>query len=389
MWRMTWVLAVSAACVGACGGKSKQGDGSTTRPPSEQPVAKACFALPSELPHTALAERAANKLGVRIPDTTRLDAEPDGFVRAQQLVDAVELELRDAKSIVSRGLLHDFILNQLLSRPELDGGRAPFPPGLSDSVATAMDSELDRVLNHWMIGGQATLASLFTDDTVFANRELADHYGIAHAPGDDWEVTHQPTTERAGILTGGALLARFPAPMTRAMHLSEAVSCVAIVRPPPGVFADSVWDDPARPSTRDIVETTYGKEVTCTQCHRYYVGAGIALDKYDELGRYRETFAGQPIDTSYFLSTPDVAAVQTDAATELEFKNPQELGLGLSQAPGVRACMVQKLNEVLGGRELSEGELACVVGELDRDDRQASLWSLMAVLAPEYLTIAP
>lgn len=388
MWRMAWVLAVSAACVGACGGKSKQGDGST--PTLQQPAAKACFALPNELPHRTLAEAAANKLGVRIPDTMPLDSEPDGFVRAQQLVEALESELRDTKLIPLHeqlhGLLRDFIFNQLLNQPVLEGGRAPLPPGLSDSVATAMDSELDRALNHWMFDSQATLAALFTDDTVFANHELADHYGIAHAPGDDWQVTHSPTAERAGILTGGTFLTRFPAPMARATHLLEALSCTTIPPPP---FPDSVWDDPARVSTREIVETTYGREAICVQCHRYYVGFGIALDKYDELGRYRETFAGQPIDTSYFLSTPDVAAVQTDAATELEFKNPQELGLGLSQAPGVRACMVQQLNEFLGGRELSESELACVVGELDRDDRQASLWSLMAVLAPEYLTIAP
>ncbi len=380
MWRLAWALA-ACAVVAACGGKAKQSDddGASSK-------RSACFALPSGLLGPELGERVGQKLHVELPDSTPLDANADGFVRAQQLVDGLEPVLRGASSRLSRALLHDFIFNQLLNRAKLEGGRAPLPPGLSDSVARAMDDELYRFLERWTIDGQATLAALLTDDEAFVSPELAAHYGITPTP-PLWEPVHQPTADRAGVLTLGAFLTRFSSPMARGMQLVEGLGCVTIPPPPLG---STVWVDPARPSAKAVVDSQYGQEPICVTCHQYYVGYGVALDKYDELGRYRDAFAGQPIDTSYYLAIPSANPDAPEATTtRLEFDNPQELGQALSHAPGVRACMVKKLNQVLGGRELSQSELDCVLAQLELENRQASLWSLLAVLSPEYLATAP
>jgi hypothetical protein len=373
---MRWSLALWGACslCLACGGKAAQNSDSRAQP------AKACFALSDALGPAELAQQAEEKLGISLSSATLDASSADGFVRAQQLVDDVEAALRGGSPpATARELLRGFLTKQFLTQPSVAGAAPTSPPTLDPGIAAAMAGELERFTDHWMVENQGTLASLLTDDTTQLTLELANHYGVAYPFDSDWSPIQQPTAERAGLLTLGAFLTRLDFFPARSMQLSQAMSCLTIPVPP--AFPDSVWDEPVRPPAKQIVVETYGAEVTCESCHQYYVGYGIALDRYDELGRYRDTLGGSRIDTDYYVElSSNVELPKPDAATRLEFGNPQELGQALSTAPQVRVCLTQKLNEYWGGSALSDAELACVLAELD--ERQASLWSLLAALLP-------
>jgi len=172
------------------------------------------------------------------------------------------------------------------------------------------------------------------------------------------------------------------------MHLAQALACVA-VPPPPAL--ESVWAKPDRPSAKDIVSSSYGDDqVVCWTCHQYYVGYAVALDRYDELGRYRETLAAKPIDTSYrlinYVGGSDLLPPGADPNPYLEFGTIQELGQALSGNEAVRGCLVRQLNRFLGAPDLSDAELGCVLGKLG--EKNASFLSLLAILAPRYLAVS-
>ncbi len=46
------------------------------------------------------------------------------------------------------------------------------------------------------------------EDPIELAVQLANHHGIAPAPGEDGQVVHQPTAERAGVLTLDCVLAQ-------------------------------------------------------------------------------------------------------------------------------------------------------------------------------------
>lgn len=125
--------------------------------------------------------------------------------------------------------------------------------------------------------------------------------------------------------------------------------------------------------------------MACKSCHRVYIGYAIALDRYDKLGRYRETLDGVPIDTSYALAMPtfEPQPAENDGQ-DLPFATPPELGRALSQASGVRACLIKNLNRQLGGTELTDSELGCILEGLQA--KQGNFDSVLAMLAPRFTT---
>jgi hypothetical protein len=353
-----------------------------------QPVL-ACFPVAPELTPEELDARVVARLGVNLPAGILDTSEPNGLVRAQQLVDALDVALHEPPGPSSQAgkLLRDFLVARLLNAPGLGSAEPARPAGLSDALAAAMEGELERVLDDWLMGQGATLESLLTSNTTYLNPELAAHYGLLHTPSQDWEPVTEPAEQRGGLLTLGAFLTRFSSPPARAMHLAQALACTT-VPPPPGL--DSVWAKPSRPPAKDVVAVSYADDqAVCWACHQYYVGFAIALDRYDELGRYRDTLAGKPIDTSYRLAnytSSALAAPQGEARDQyIEFATVHDLGQALSHNTAVRGCLAQQLNTLLGSADLSETELGCVLRKFDEKD--ASFLSLLAILAPHYLAM--
>ncbi len=365
---LCWVLA-------GCGGRSRQAG---QEPASQSDPVEACFPLGVEVTDAQLRAGIAAKLGVSFAEAAVDATEPNALVRGQQLVDAVQAEF-EQKGVPSesRQVLRSFV-GGLVGEASL-----ALPPELGKDVQAAMQRELDSFANHWMLAQHSSLEALLTSSTTWVNAELAAHYGVARPAPGAWEKVELPPERRGGLMTLGALLARLPSPPRRAEHLTEALACITVPPPP---SSESVWGREPKQTAKSIVEQAYGDDaVVCRSCHRIYIGYAIALDRYDELGRYRETLNGVPIDTSYALAMPTFGPQPAENdGQDLPFATPPELGRALSQASGVRACLIKKLNQQLGGTELTDSELGCILESLRA--KQGNFDSVLATLAPRFTT---
>lgn len=369
------VLGLSC-CVAACGGRSHRGQGAPAEPGGPAagsagvsgaagsaglPPPEGCFGIAPEATEAELLAAVSAKLGLSVPAGSVEASEPNIFVRGQQLVDAVELAFeRQPLPAPSRQIMRDFV-GQLIGENLFS-----LPAALPADEQALYSRQLDRFTEHWAGG-----------------RLDSPDFLLTGAPP---EALGAPPEQLAGIMTLGAFLARVPSPPARALYLAETLGCTPVPPPPPIMM--STWDSQPKQPAKNVVLGQYGDDQTpCVACHTHYIGYAIALDRYDELGRYRESLNGQAIDTGYSLTMP--AFYPHPAANDgqrVEFATPSELGRALSEAGGVRACLVRKLNETLSGSALTDEEVGCLL-----DDWAAAnndFVALLALLAPRF-AIAP
>lgn len=375
-------LVNSGGSVGAStGGQSSAGGSAGSANPGGTggaPALEGCFGVSPTLSAEELSRRVEAKLGLRI-DPMALDA--TGLTmkaRGLRLSDAIDTYVRESGTPASMGdILHDFVFDRLLFETDEDTGerrRPPFTSELPPNLGDDMDEEFELAISHWLLEGNATLESLLTDDTAFVSAALAEHYGLPVQPAGDFEPARLEADTQMGLATRGAFLGRYPRPPDRALHLVEAFRCTHV--PPLPLATASVWDDPERKPAKQLIQMGYGDDqATCAACHNVYVGYGIALDGYDELGRYRPTRNGYTVDTDYF--------VNVDPGSNVHFANPRELGSALSTATAVRTCLLESFVNRLGLDALSEQERGCVLRAFD--ERRASFTSLLAILTPRLI----
>src|SRR5439155_2750079 len=105
-------------------------------------------------------------------------------------------------------------------------------------VARAMLAETSAFLDDTFFGPQADgkLDTLFTSSTSFINAALAKHYGKSGVTGDALQKVDLDPTQRAGILTQGAYLARRSKevdsfPIGRGLNVLRQVLCQEIPEP--------------------------------------------------------------------------------------------------------------------------------------------------------------
>ena len=324
-----------------------------------------------------LAARVEAKLGVQLAaglDSAGLTVKARGLRLSEAIENSVR---RNGPSTLMSELIHDFVVDRFLFKaaPGSEARqRAPFTKALPPGLGEDMDEEFELAISIWLVDENATLERLLTGETAFVNAALAEHYGIPLRPVRGFEAVRLQTDTQMGLASRGAFLARYPRPPDRGLQLAEALRCTKI--PPLPLATPSPWDDPNRKPAKELIQSSYGDEqATCAACHQAYVGYGIALDGYDELGRYAPVRNGYTVDTSYSMSL--------DPENSVDFSGPLELGRALSASSTVRECLVERFVERLGLNALSEAELRCVLTAFGQ--RNASFSSLLALLAPRLI----
>ena len=107
--------------------------------------------------------------------------------------------------------------------------------------------------------------------------------------------------------------------------------------PPPGLMIKIPEVTPG--STTKERFTAHRTEASCACCHVLLDPLGLTLENYDELGRWRDTEGGKPIDASGGLTL--VASVCSPVDPTLApISGPQELGAKLAALPETQQCMV-------------------------------------------------
>ena len=236
-------------------------------------------------------------------------------------------------------------------------------PEFTPTVKDALTASAQMFLQDVVFGGK--LGDLVTSRKMFLNQELAALYGVPGVTGTALVPVEVTLPERAGgILTQPALLAANSRvnrgdPIHRGLFLYTSLVCG---NPIPGPPANATAVDQALPATATERErATYRASRTdCAACHTHFDPLGLLSERYDPIGRYRETDAsGQLIDQS---STINVGSSVLDGPAN---------GLGdlitrLQSSRQFGDCAAGRLAAVAVGRTVADDN-SCALQKV-RDD---------------------
>lgn len=144
-------------------------------------------------------------------------------------------------------------------------------------------------------------------DFAMLNQNLAEFYGIKGVQGNNFQhVTLKDKNQRGGLLLQGAFLTGHSDgihghPVKRAVWFKKKILGENPPPPPPNVPEL----DPETPGFENLtlkqqLEMHRDKE-SCRSCHEKIDPYGIVFEKFDAVGRYRDSYKGNPIDAASTL----------------------------------------------------------------------------------------
>ncbi len=183
----------------------------------------------------------------------------------------------------------------------IDAGRFP---QFGDRLKSSMYDEAVSFFEYIVRNNRAVDDILFAD-YAFLNQALADHYGIAADGLSQKKVAlYEGVSQyrRGGLLGLGAILTATSAPLrTSAVKRGDWVlrRIVGTPVPPPPADAGSIPADDVLAdglTVRQRLER-HRTDAACVNCHSRIDPLGFALEHYDTIGRWRDTYRdGQKID---------------------------------------------------------------------------------------------
>ncbi len=180
----------------------------------------------------------------------------------------------------------------------------------TDELKSAMYDEAISFFEH-VVREDRPIQDILFADYSFLNRDLARHYGIVHPSLSTNRlelVSGIGSSHRGGLLGLGAVLTVTSAPLrTSAVKRGDWMLRRVLgtpVPPPPGDAGSIPAEDvlPDRQTVRERLEA-HRSDASCVNCHARIDPLGFALEHFDSIGRWRETYRdGQRIDTAGTLS---------------------------------------------------------------------------------------
>jgi hypothetical protein len=244
-------------------------------------------------------------------------------------------------------------------------------------LAQLAREETGQFVEHVTFDGAGTFQALFSEPSTFANRQLAELYGLEGISGDAFQRVALDATQRAGVLTQSAFLrATSPGenstrPVLRGVAVLNQVLCVELPPPPPDVNVP-LPEIPADATRRQQLEIAT-QEAACQNCHRNIDPIGFAFEHYDAAGRWRTEENGKSIDSSGTLRETDAQGSFADAV---------ELTQLIAQSDDAKACFAKNWFRYSHAREATEQD-ACALEQLEAAlrDSDGSVVELLVALA--------
>lgn len=179
--------------------------------------------------------------------------------------------------------------------------RDQFPRYYHYDLGTAMLEET-RQFTRYMLTEDLNVRRFLDADFTFVNRRLAEHYGLPK-PDSDGFVRVPLTDGRRGGLLGQASVLTVSAngidtsPVVRGVWLLDNLLGTPPSPPPPDI---EPLDPDVRGATTIREQLQKHRQVaSCNDCHRRIDPLGFALENFDAIGRWRDTYGRrQPIDAA-------------------------------------------------------------------------------------------
>ena len=257
-----------------------------------------------ELNDIELASRLSFFLWSSIPDDELLDAAEAGQLGdgSAALAHQVRRMLADPRA---ETLTTNFA-DQWLYLRNLDSAEPNLRlfPDFDDNLRSAFRRETQMLFGS-IVAENRSVVNLLNADYTFLNERLANHYGIPGIYGNHFRRVELPADSvRRGLLGHGSLLtvtsyATRTSPVRRGKWVLENVlgmpppvppaNVPPLEEPEPGVTAQSM---------RERMEQHRANPV-CASCHRLMDGAGLSMENFDAIGRWRDRNADwTPIDAA-------------------------------------------------------------------------------------------
>ena len=216
-----------------------------------------------------------------------------------------------------------------------------------------------QLLFRSVVDEDRSVTDLLTADYTFVNERVAKHYGIPGVYGDHFRrVTWPEGSARAGLLGHGSILtvtsyATRTSPVLRGKWILENLLGAPPPPPPPNVppLEDSASTTEVR-TMRERMEAHRANPV-CAVCHRTMDPAGLSMENFDAIGRWRDVEGETTIDATgslpggedfegvaglrqALLDRPDVFVA---TMTEKLLIYALGRGMELTDAPAIRAIV--------------------------------------------------
>jgi hypothetical protein len=232
-------------------------------------------------------------------------------------------------------------------------------PAFDATLAQSMNESFDRFVTG-ELRDAGTLQTLLTSSELPIDAALAAHYGVA-APAAGFVTTALDPQRFDGLVTHPALLASLAhtnssSYVFRGRFIRKRLLCDVIAPPPPNAMAEfATITLPQDPTGKDV-SASVNARAGCTGCHSLMDPGGLALEHFDGMGKYRDSYAsGKAIDPSGVL--PAVGD------HTLAFADHRALADALAKEPLVATCFQRQLVRFTVSRT-DDAEDACAVQAL-------------------------
>ncbi len=181
--------------------------------------------------------------------------------------------------------------------------------GQMDALREDFSREVESFIRSILLEDHSVV-DLLTSKSTFVNQRLAQHYGITGVTGAQFRKIELTDEKRFGLLGKAAVLMRtsYPdrtSPVLRGAWILGRLQGTPPAPPPPTVenqdLAQKAGETPK--TVRERLEK-HRANATCRQCHGVIDPAGLALENFDAIGRFRTTDEqanNAPIDASSVL----------------------------------------------------------------------------------------
>ena len=267
----------------------------------------------------AVASRLALALWDSVPDEALLKSAAAGALHDDKQVRThAQRMMKDPRA---RSKMRDFLHHWLHVEEgsEIAKDQKAYP-GFDQGVVMDLRTSLDLFSESVVWSEASDYRQLLLSDTILMNDRLAKFYGQKISPGSGFQPVKMDADQRAGVLTHPYVLATFSytkssSPIHRGVFVTRNI-LGRMLKPPP--MAIAFMDDKFDPSfTMREKVTELTAKPACQSCHVTINPLGFSFERFDAVGRIRETDNKKPVDTSADYTAADGSVIKLTGARDV------------------------------------------------------------------------